>query len=75
MSPRAWFYLRTGKKKHLIILADKNLPGEPMESAVCGCQVLAALPPRAKWHSDPEGLAEREPCKQCTAILERETHV
>lgn len=73
IAPHAWYYLNSGKKKHAIRLVD--LTKTPMQSAICGCQVLAALPAVAKWHSDPEVLAEREACKQCTTILERETNV
>jgi hypothetical protein len=68
-----WYYLRTGKKKHIIRTID--MAATPMQSAVCGCQVLAVLPAAARWQADPEGLAEREQCRQCTAILERETNV
>jgi hypothetical protein len=73
MTPYAWFYLNSGKKQHVVRLADMDL--RPMQSAICGCQVLAVLPPQAKWHSDQEGLDARGKCKQCTAILERETNV
>lgn len=73
INPDAWYYLNTGKKKHLIRLED--LAGDIMQSAICGCQILAALPAKARWQADPEGLAVREPCKQCTAILERATDV
>lgn len=69
----AWRYLNSGKKQHAVRPAD--LVGKVMESAICGCQVLAGLPAQAKWQEDPEGLAEREECKQCTAILERESNV
>jgi len=71
--PYAWYYLNAGKKKHVLRAAD--MAAMPMQSAICGCQVLAILPAVARWQADPNGLAQREQCKQCTAILERETHV
>jgi hypothetical protein len=73
IGPYGWYYLNTGKKKHVLRVADMAIT--PMQSAICGCQILAALPAVARWHGDPEGLAQREQCKQCVAILERETNV
>lgn len=73
INPEAWYYLNTGKKKHLIRLED--FTNDVMQSAICGCQVLAALPAVARWHADAEGLASREPCKQCITTLERATDV
>lgn len=69
----AWFYLNTGKKKHFVRLTD--LVAGPMQAAICGCQVLAALPAQARWQADPAVLAAREPCKQCVALLERQSGV
>jgi hypothetical protein len=71
IGPHAWYYLNTGKKKHILRTADMS--ATPMQSAICGCQILAALPAIARWQADPEGLIQREQCKQCAAILERET--
>lgn len=73
MTGATWHYLNTGKKKHLAKAAD--LARTPMEVAICGTQVMSALPSVAKWHDDEAGLAEREPCKQCITLLEKETHV
>jgi hypothetical protein len=73
MTGARWRYLNTGKKKHMV--RDADLVETLMEAAICGTQVMAALPPYAKWHSDETGLAGREPCKQCATLLEKETHV
>lgn len=73
MTGAGWYYLNTGKKQHLV--RDVDMAGFPMQSAVCGCQILAALPAEARWHSDADGLAERDKCKQCVAVLEGKSHV
>jgi|EndMetStandDraft_7_1072992.scaffolds.fasta_scaffold65112_2 hypothetical protein len=73
IGPYDWYYLVTGKKKHVVQLTA--FADFPMQSAACGCQVLAALPREARWQADPAVLAQREPCKQCIAILEREPNV
>lgn len=70
MNTWAWQYLRTGNRQHAVKTSE--LTNYPMQTAICGCQVLGALPAVAKWHHDQEGLATREKCKQCTSILERE---
>lgn len=72
-APHGWYYLNAGKKQHAIRVTD--MAAVPMQSAVCGCQVLAILPAVARWHADPEGLSQRDKCRQCVAILERETNV
>lgn len=74
--PHDWFYLNGGQKRHLVCLAEFAGPTVTlMQSAVCGKGVLALLPAPARWQTDPEGLAAREKCKQCQAILERGTNV
>jgi hypothetical protein len=68
-----WYYLPTGIVKHL--LTDASLAGTPMQMAICGCQIMAALPAAARWHNDPTVLAQRRPCKQCLIVLERDSNV
>lgn len=70
VSTWGWYYLNAGHRQHAVEAAE--LTNFPMQSALCGCQILGALPAVAKWHNDPKGLVAREKCKQCIKILERE---
>lgn len=53
------------------MVRDADLLKTPMEIAICGTQIMSALPAVAKWHDDEAGLIERLPCKQCLTVLER----
>ena len=66
----AWFYLSTGKKRHVV--RQSELVAFPQQNAICGTMVLAFLPPKARWQNDPEGLEAREECASCAKTLEVE---
>lgn len=66
-----WYYLNTGKRQHVV--GDDELQAYPNQTAICGRQVLAFLPAVARWQNDAAGLAERDKCKQCVEILERQS--
>lgn len=67
---RTWHYLPSGKRNHVV--DDDQFRGHQFQKAICGVQVMAALPPMARWQSDPEGLDRREQCQICLGVLERE---
>lgn len=66
----AWYYLPTGKKRHVV--RQTELAAFPQQNAVCGTMVLAFLPSRARWQNDSEGLEAREECASCAKTLEVE---
>lgn len=65
-----WYYLATGHKQHVVRASE--LARFPQQVAICGCQVLSFLPPRARWLNDQPGLDQREKCKTCVTTLEKE---
>lgn len=67
----AWYYLSTGKKRHVV--RESQLEAFPQQAAVCGAQVLAFLPSKARWQNDAEGLELRDECASCVRTLQIET--
>lgn len=66
----AWYYLTTGKKRHVV--RETELAAFPQQSAICGTGVLSILPSKARWQNDAEGLEERAECASCAKTLEAE---
>lgn len=67
----AWYYLTSGKKRHVV--REAELAAFPQQSAICGTGVLAFLPSKARWHNDAEGLEARDECASCRKTLDKET--
>lgn len=66
-----WYYLVTGKKRHVVRVAE--LAAFPQQSAICGRGVLAFLPTKARWLNDTEGLdLHADECANCRRILDAE---
>jgi hypothetical protein len=68
VTANAWYYLATGKKRHVV--RDDDLIAFPEQTAICGSLVLSFLPDQARWRNDSEGLAVREDCASCLRILQ-----
>lgn len=67
--PYAWYYLPGTLKQHVVRQIEfKNFP---CQTAICGRQVLAALPAAVRWQRDAQGLESREKCRSCLAQLNR----
>ena len=66
----AWYYLHTGKKRHVV--REEELSTFPYQVAICGAGVLSVLPSRARWQNDAEGLEERDECASCRRTLDVE---
>jgi len=66
----AWYYLLTGKKRHVV--REAELVAFPQQNAICGTGVLAFLPTKARWLNDAEGLEAREDCASCVKTLQSE---
>jgi len=66
----AWYYIATGKKRHVV--RESELKAFPQQNAICGAVVLSFLPPRARWLNDSEGLEARDECASCRRNLEAE---
>lgn len=67
--PYAWYYLPGAPKQHVVRWAE--LQNFPCQTAICGRQVLTALPPAVRWQNDQEGLEARMKCRSCLAQLDR----
>lgn len=66
----SWYYLNTGKKRHVVRILE--LSAFPQQAAICGTGVLAFLPSKARWQNDSEGLDARDECASCRKTLELE---
>lgn len=67
--PYAWYYLPGAPKQHVVRQIEfRNFP---CQTAICGRQVLAALPAAVRWQNDAAGLEARMKCRSCLAQIDR----